>query len=162
MGKRFLLFLFLTLVVASCSRQVVVQPPRVDTRVDTFFVVLPPPPPVVIPADSTELVLDMDLLCDSLWRAQHPVVLPPLAPKRLSAWASISQRQVKFSCREDSLLVLLDSIRTYAIRAGERQTYYEVEYRCPYGWPKVLHLVVIVAFVLCLILTLIVSLKRWR
>ena len=157
-----LVFLLGLGLLGSCCPQVVQSPPQVITRVDTLTVVLPPPPPIIIPADSTQVVLDVHLLCDSLWRTHNPVVIPPVRSPRLSASAQISQQQVKFTCREDSLLVLLDSIRTYAVHRGETQTIHYTYYKCPYAWPRWVHLVVVIGFVLCLLLTLLLTLKRLR
>lgn len=157
-----LLLLCSLLLAIACTPKVLHQGPAPQARVDTVPLLLPPPPPLVLPPDSAELTLDMDLLCDSLWRSQHPV-LTQLSPSRqLSAKAEIHHNKLRLTCREDSLLVLLDSVRSYALHISEPQTYYTVEYRCPYGWPKYLHMLLIACFALCVLLIALLSLKRLR
>ena len=154
--------LCLACLLLGCSTRRAVHPVVVSQLTDTVFITLPPPPPVVIPADSTKVVLNLHLLCDSLWRSQQPETLSFARSQRLKAHVRLSDAQVTFSCREDSLLVLLDSIRTHKVTYSKAQ-YQEVTlYKCPYGWPKLLHLVVLIAIVLCLVLTLLLSLKRLR
>lgn len=145
--------------LCGCCPKVVQQPPTIVDRWDTAYISLPPPPPIVLPADSTEIVLNLTKLCDSTWRAQNRYRFA--SGQRIKSEVEISETTLRFTCKEDSLIHLLDSIRTFRVSHLREERSETIVQVCPSGWPKWLHTGLIVAsFILCALCLIIVARSR--
>lgn len=149
-------FLF---ALCGCCPKVTPQPPQIVDRWDTAFITLPPPPPIVLPPDSTEIVLHLSKICDSTWRAQNRYRFN--SGQRIHSQVDISETTLRFTCKEDSLIHLLDSIRGIQVNHHQEKLQTIVVDKCPAGWPKWLHPALIVAsFVIVGISLIIVARSR--
>jgi hypothetical protein len=148
----------LALLFSSCCPKIVPQTPQIVDRWETAWISLPPPPPIIIPADSAAITFDINQLCDSTWRARY--LQQQSAGKRLKASADITGSTLRFTCKEDSLIHVLDSIRSIQVnhsREIKQEIYVE---KCPYRWPKWFHLLLILLGLVSAILSLILFIKK--
>lgn len=151
----FVLIAFICLSVSSCCPKIVEQPPVITDRWDTAAITLPPPPPIIIPPDATAIELDLTQLCDSLWRQSHLDKPITTSGKRIKSGVEVNNNKLLFTCKEDSLIHVLDSVRGMLVRNFRTIEKETVIYQCPVGWPKWLHSVVIVSLVILSVFTVI-------
>jgi len=132
-------FAALCLLATACCPKVIQQPPVIINRWDTAAIMLAPPPPFVVPADSSSLTIDLNSFCDSLWRSDHlyrPIIS---IGKRLQTSISMEGTQIKFKCKEDSLIHELDSLHSFIVNHMRIEYTEIVVEKCPLGWPKWYH-----------------------
>lgn len=154
-----ILAICLICLYSSCCPKVTQQPPQIVDRWDTAYITLPPPPPIVMPPDSTEIVLHLSKLCDSTWRAANRARFS--SGQRIRSQVDISETTLRFTCKEDSLVHLLDSIRAVQINHSRETVQEIVVEKCPSGWPKWLHSFILVAsFIIVVICLIIVARSR--
>lgn len=156
----FVLIAVICLGVASCCPKIVEQPPVITNRWDTAAITLPPPPPIIIAADSTNIEIDISQLCDSLWRQFHLVQPITNTGNRIKSSVTLNSSKLIFTCKEDSLIHVLDSVRGMLVRNFRTIEKESIVYQCPVGWPKWMHSVIILSLVILFVFTVINQVLR--
>lgn len=153
-----ILIIGVIMLLSSCCPRIVQQPPVIVDRWDTVQVMLPPPPPFVLPADSASLTFDLSQLCDSAWRARAKP--ERTNGKRIQAGLHFNGESVTFTCKEDSLIHLLDSVKGYIYEHDRVQTIETTYYKCPLDWPRWYHHALLGVIVLLIIAMVYIAFRR--
>jgi hypothetical protein len=150
------LLIFL-LLAAGCCPKITQLPPLVerDTIYDSIYV---PQPPVVIPADEFIIGYSIQEICDSAWRANHPVI--KASGERLQGTGTATNDSLKFRCREEELIIERDSLKKVIEHIRETEKNNTIIEKCPSDWPRWLHPVFSVLAVIGLISIALHALKR--
>jgi hypothetical protein len=90
-----------------------------------------------------------------LWRQFHLVQPITNTGNRIKSFVSVNASKLVFTCKEDSLIHVLDSVRGMLVRNFRTIEKESIVYQCPVGWPKWIHSVVFVGFILLVMYTVI-------